>query len=171
MSDQNPYSPPEADIDVPVEAELASRGARLLGAILDGVIAMLIIFPIFFLVGFFEAMSSGQLTPATSIWMGVIGMGIFLLINGYLLANYGQTVGKRIVGTQIVDYQNSRILSLGKIFLLRYLPFWVVGQIPLIGGIISLVNPLFIFGSERRCLHDYVAGTKVIYANLNRSAA
>jgi len=44
---------------------------------------------------------------------------------------------------------------------------WVMGllnAIPFIGNIIALVDPLMIFGDERRCLHDHIAGTKVIVA-------
>ena len=47
---------------------------------------------------------------------------------------------------------------------LRYLPFWVVGQVWVIGPILSLANPLFIFREDRRCLHDLLAGTKVVVA-------
>ena len=42
---------------------------------------------------------------------------------------------------------------------------WVTGalsNIPFIGGIIGLVDALMIFGEEHRCLHDHIAGTKVI---------
>ena len=45
---------------------------------------------------------------------------------------------------------------------LRYLPTAVVTQIPLIGSILGITDILFIFGQERRCVHDLIAGTKVI---------
>ena len=34
--------------------------------------------------------------------------------------------------------------------------------IPLIGTVFSLVDVGFIFGKERRCLHDRIAGTCVV---------
>ena len=40
----------------------------------------------------------------------------------------------------------------------------IVAQLPVIGAILGLVNILFIFGPEKRCLHDYIAGTRVIKA-------
>ena len=42
---------------------------------------------------------------------------------------------------------------------------WVIGlitAIPYRGGLIGLADILWIFGSERRCLHDYIASTCVI---------
>ena len=29
-------------------------------------------------------------------------------------------------------------------------------------NLVSLVDALFIFGKQRRCLHDYIAGSKVV---------
>jgi hypothetical protein len=37
-----------------------------------------------------------------------------------------------------------------------------LAQIPMIGAVVALANILFIFGKEQRCLHDRLAGTKVI---------
>jgi hypothetical protein len=37
-------------------------------------------------------------------------------------------------------------------------------MIPFLGNFIALVDALAIFTSERRCLHDLVANTKVIEA-------
>ena len=42
---------------------------------------------------------------------------------------------------------------------------WVPGfisAIPLVGMLFWLIDPLVIFGEERRCVHDVMAGTKVI---------
>jgi uncharacterized RDD family membrane protein YckC len=47
-------------------------------------------------------------------------------------------------------------------FLLRgTLPF-MVEQIPLVGLLFWLVDSCFIFREDQRCLHDLVAGTRVI---------
>jgi uncharacterized RDD family membrane protein YckC len=57
------------------------------------------------------------------------------------------------------------------ILLKRMLPIQVVGIIPSVGSIIAgLVNPLFIFGKDKRCLHDYIAKTKVCYVDDNTVA-
>ena len=42
---------------------------------------------------------------------------------------------------------------------------WVpgfIGLIPIVGGIFPWVDALFIFGDEQQCVHDKIAGTKVI---------
>ena len=56
--------------------------------------------------------------------------------------------------------------SLITIYFKRMLPMQLIGLIPSFGQFISgIVNPLFIFGKERRCLHDYLAKTKVSYTD------
>ena len=101
-------------------------------------------------------------TSADLILGSVVGTGIFLLINGYLLMSSGQTVAKRILGMRIVSVHDDRILPIGKLIGLRYLPQWVLYQVPMIGSIFMLVDALFIFGEQRRCVHDLIAGAKVV---------
>jgi hypothetical protein len=38
----------------------------------------------------------------------------------------------------------------------------VVAMIPVVGGLISLVDIVLIFRRDRRCLHDHIAGTRVL---------
>jgi uncharacterized RDD family membrane protein YckC len=73
----------------------------------------------------------------------------------------GQTIGKKIVGIRIVDLDNN-VPALAKILGLRYLPTRAAALIPIMGSIYSLVDALFIFFPNRRCLHDLIAGTKVV---------
>jgi uncharacterized RDD family membrane protein YckC len=94
----------------------------------------------------------------------VFGVAAYLLFHGYLLHKGGQTIGKRLVGTRIVSVEDNRILPLWKVFTLRYLSISVVAQIPGIGPALSLVDSLFVFRGDKRCVHDLIAGTKVIDA-------
>lgn len=91
-------------------------------------------------------------------------MIIFLLLHGYLLATRGQTIGKMLLGVRIVDYNTDQLLSFGKLIGLRVVPVWMVSLIPFAGGCLVLIDTLFIFGNERRCIHDLIAGTKVVQA-------
>jgi uncharacterized RDD family membrane protein YckC len=67
------------------------------------------------------------------------------------------------VKTKIVDLSGN-IPHFEKLLVLRYLVLGLVTQIPIIGSLAGLVNALFIFGKERRCVHDYMAGTRVVEA-------
>ena len=91
----------------------------------------------------------------------VFGLAFFLLVHGYFLKENGQTVGKKVVGIRIADLYND-VPSLQTLILMRYLPIWIVTMIPLIGGMVSLVDVLFIFKDDRRCIHDIIAGTRVV---------
>lgn len=164
MSEENPYATPDADVDVDQNApgELAGRGRRLGGAIIDGLLMLLFLFPAMFVVGYWEKAMAQEETVLDIVLVGGIGIAVFLVLNGYLLATSGQTVAKRLLKMRIVSVQDNRILPIGKILGLRYLPFWIIGQVPFLGQLMGLVNPLFIFGEERRCLHDHLAGTKVV---------
>ena len=62
---------------------------------------------------------------------------------------------------KIVDLQGDQV-GISKLYFLRYLFFSLVSQVPQVGGLIGLVDVLFIFGKERRCLHDLLAGTRVV---------
>lgn len=164
MGNENPYATPDSDVEVRETSELAGRGARLGAAIIDGLIVAAIVLPISFLTGFWEKSMSGQQTIGESFMMAGFGIVSFAILNFYLLANHGQTIGKRLVNIRIVSVDDGRILSFGKVISLRYLPIWVAQQIPLIGPILGLVDPLFIFRSDRRCVHDLIAGTRVVNA-------
>lgn len=165
MSSENPYAPPDSDVTVSDPVDLASRGARLGGAIIDTIIAMTIIFPAMIVSGYWERAMAGDSAAADAVLLGVLGMVGFLVLNGYLLAKHGQTIGKRLVKTRIVSFADDQILSFGKVIGLRYVPVWVASQIPGIGAILGLVDTLFIFRKDRRCIHDLIAGTRVVTAD------
>ncbi|MDD5195063.1 MAG: RDD family protein [Candidatus Omnitrophica bacterium] len=145
-------------------SDLASRWKRLGGAIIDSLISMGIMTPIMLVTGVFERISKGQpMTMREQVTFAIIGWGIFLILNGYLLSKRGQTIGKVVVKTKIVDVKGS-IPNFGKLLIYRYLILGIVAQIPFVGGLVCLANALFIFGKERRCIHDYLAGTWVVNA-------
>ena len=77
-----------------------------------------------------------------------------------LLVTQGQTLGKKIMNIRIVSYDDGMIPGAGKLLGLRYVVNGLLGQIP---GY-AFVDVLFIFGQEQRCIHDYLAGTKVVQA-------
>ena len=162
----NPYQAPQAALHEQASGELlqASRGARLGAVLIDTFLLMLITIPLANFDGTFEQIAQG-LEP--SLWQQVqsmlVGMVAFVLINGAWLKRYGQTVGKRICKVRIVDVQGQvpELVGLTK----RYLSVWLVSAIPLLGGLLCIINYLFIFRADRRCLHDHLAGTRVVQAD------
>ncbi|MEM1175556.1 MAG: RDD family protein [Pseudomonadota bacterium] len=164
MDDENLYASPEADVDVDVNDELAGRGARLLGALLDGFFMTLIILPTMLFTGYIERASSGDVGIAELAFWAIFGVIVWVVLNAYLLKNTGQTIGKRIVGTRIVSNADGKILTFTQVLFLRFLPFTLGGQVPVVGPLAGIINILFIFSSTRRCLHDHIAGTKVVKA-------
>jgi NAD/NADP transhydrogenase beta subunit len=114
----------------------------------------------------------GVISGAPITWKGqnVMNIGAFfgaialLVYQIRLLAREGQTWGKKQMKVRIVLYETGEIPGLGRSLGLRMFVNNLIGAIPCVGGIYSIVDILFIFGEERRCVHDFIAGTKVVEA-------
>jgi uncharacterized RDD family membrane protein YckC len=168
VSTSNPYAPPNAAVDdIPSEnLELAGRGVRLVAAILDGLIAGLMIYVpglvVAFATGAFEQLDQPE--PD----LGQLGLPLFVCLMGFvawawitllLVARYGQTMAKRMLEIRVVRSDGSQA-SLGRIFWLRNVVNGLLGVIPLYG----IVDVLLIFGARRQCIHDLIADTIVVKA-------
>jgi len=166
MEDSDLYRSPDADIEPEApETELAGRGMRLIAVLLDGFLGALIVLPVLYFSGFLDVNHyepAAQITQ--SIINAIIGMVVFFILNGYLLVTRGQTIGKRIVEVRIVTSADGKLPPAGRLIGLRYILPQIIYLVPLIGPLLGLLDALFIFGSNRRCLHDYLAGTQVIKA-------
>jgi uncharacterized RDD family membrane protein YckC len=146
------------------DAQLASRGKRLAAAIIDIIIFLPLIIIIASPLGLIDTEVTEEPPPfdlEQTLQLFIIGQVLFLLVQGYLLHSRGQTIGKVLLKIQIVA-TNGDMLGLGKLYFVRYFVFSLLAQIPVIGAVVALANILFIFGKEKKCLHDRLAGTKVI---------
>ena len=170
MQDSNPYRSPDAAVaEMSSGDELAGRGARLGAAIIDIIILIIVMLPIMYLGGYFamvtDAMQTGkQPGVGTGLMWSAVSLVAFAVIQFFPLNASGQTWGKKMLNIKIVDLQN-RKPDMTRLMGIRYLLFYVVGSIPIVGGLIYLVDVLFIFRNDRRCVHDLVAGTKVVHAD------
>ena len=99
-----------------------------------------------------------QMPTAGSIWLLII----FMVINSYLLVTKGQTLGKWMLGIRIVDAASNGAATALNLLGLRYVLVMLVQAIPMIGQLLGLIDALFIFRGDRRCVHDLIAGTKVV---------
>ena len=169
MSDINPYDAPQAELvqdsEPGEERPLAARSTRLGAAIIDGIIIAACNVPMMMALGTWEMAMSGKTPPFhMTLLGGLLSTIVFLAINGYWLATAGQSVGKKILGIAIVSHTDGSLLSLPKLYALRMLPLGIIALIPVpvLPQLASLADSLSIFRSDRRCIHDLIAGTKVV---------
>ena len=130
--------------------ELATRKQRFFAVLADGVI-----------VGLPYILGSIEAAPEPLRLLGVVAALALLVVQLVLVSKQGQTLGKRLLGIRIVlkdTLQNGgfvvNVLKRG----------FLNGLLSLIPGYF-LVDSLFIFRENRRCLHDLIAGTVVIQAS------
>lgn len=144
-------------------SELAGRWLRLGAALIDVFTLAVVFYPLAYF-GFRVPLNGLVLQdPISNLIASLASVGLYVLFNGYLLHMYGQTVGKRLLGIRVVNLDGSKA-TLQTLLLKRYLVVQLIAEIPLIGFLVSVLNALFIFREDRRCLHDLIAGTKVVMA-------
>ena len=191
LASSSPYDAPTArlDFEFTEEYELAGRGQRLVAVLLDGLIFAVVILISILIFGFGVAelllgmppeMLEGtadslesfdpSLDPMAfnlfdwTVWTPLaIEIGIYFLINGYLLHTRGQSIGKLVMKIAIVDFETREVVPLPRIILRRYLLF----DVPLLinyflSVIVTLVDTLSIFRKDCRMIHDLAAGTVVV---------
>lgn len=168
---QDPYRSPDAyvaDADSHGAPDPAIRWLRLAAILIDGCIGLAVIVPLMFVGGYWDAAFEagraggfGMMPLGTTLLWAVIGFVVFVLIQGYPLNASGQTWGKKVVSLRIVDMQGNKP-SLVDLLVKRYLPTHAIANIPCLGTIYVLVDSLMIFRQDQRCLHDLIAGTRVV---------
>ena len=166
---ENPFEPPESDaeparLDVE-DAISAEPGVRLGAAMLDGLLAMVALSP-----SLIAMFTRGSFAEAGAFWwvgkdpLQLISSAAWIgliLFQAYLVSTTGQTVGKRLLGIRIVRMDGAPLDFVHGV-LIRNWAIMALNYVPYIGGILGLVDVLYIFRGDRRCLHDHLAGTKVI---------
>ncbi len=163
MALDNPYGAPEGIGQAPIrvsygETALAGAGSRLLAHLVDGLIALVVYLPMLLAIAMGSEADSGFMGVA--IMISAIGILLLVVYQLYLLSRDGQTLGKKAMKVRVVMYDDGSNPGFGRAVGLRLFVNGLIGIIPGYG----LVDVLFIFGAERRCLHDYIAGTKVVEA-------
>ncbi|PTP16310.1 hypothetical protein CWO27_04830 [Vibrio sp. 10N.286.51.C3] len=145
----------------------ASRWPRFLAFFIDGVITAAIIAPIFMYTDYFQKIIDTGVIDLREVAAVYAYLGLmFLLVHGYLLNKKGQTIGKHLMEIAIVDMEGKPI-GLYKIVGKRMIPMIPFTIIPITGHLISMLDSLFIFRKNRRCLHDLIAGTQVVSVSAN----
>ena len=173
MSDENPYAAPKTvvenfsvqeGISSPGVHNYASRGQRLLGSLIDG----LILFAVWFAIESIFNMNAsfdwsfGISNPVIlSLLEGVMSIMVTVAIQGYFWATRCQSLGKMVMRTQIVDLKGEPV-AWYRIVILRFAVMELLFHLPEIGGLILMFDLLGIFRRQHNCFHDDIAGTRVI---------
>lgn len=149
----NPYAAPSADLNAGVSADapLAGRGARFGAVLIDGLL---------FLVPYLLIVFGGKAESSILVLVGglaVLALAIYQIVKA---VTTGQTIGKKLVGVKVVKLDGSPVDFVSMFVMRMLVGQGLLGIIPLYG----LIDPLFIFREDHRCIHDLVASTKVIDA-------
>jgi uncharacterized RDD family membrane protein YckC len=180
--EQNRFAPPRAQVGDQADGEAvmvaAGRGARFLAVLIDGVLPMILGFGVLAAIAipayqhFQQSRTPGIEPPApggSHLLLAPFATIGGLLIVGYLVYNvvlvylYGQTFGKRLMNIRVVRMDGSRV-AFSRFIFLRWLPVTLLSAIPVVGGLVALLDPLLIFRESSRCLHDDIADTRVVTA-------
>ena len=145
------------------ELALASRGRRVVAALIDFVLVPLVAILIMLVTGVLEHAQDWAENAMPFARMLGLGFASYLLLNGWLLGTRGQTAGKAIMGIAIVSTATSAKAPLWKLVLIR---FWFFPALYLVfspyTAIVPLIDQILIFGKNRRCLHDLLSGSSVV---------
>ncbi len=121
---------------------------RFLAVILDGIIMNI--------VGYVLKLATGTTRGDTPLWVSLLSLLISLAYYVILTAKYGQTLGKMVVGIQVIR-QDGGPVSFGTALLREVVGKFVSGLILGIGYLMVAFDP------EKRGLHDRIASTYVVW--------
>ncbi len=162
----NPFAPPSPHTlpSLP-NAELADAGVRFVAVLVDRMALWLPAIALALPVGL---VTVDRLAEDTMV-LAVLGTGLLwvlplTVVQWVLAARHGQSIGKRLMGIRAVRDDGLPPDFLTMVVMRQ----WVIGLVNLVVqlfcsvGVLAIVDPLFIFSSDRKCLHDRIAGTSVV---------
>lgn len=164
--DYNPYAPPSPtseieqaltgrdDDDEPVVL-LAERGTRWWARVVDNLLLGASSIPAVIMLG---ENRGGDSTAALAMFVLPFAL---LCYQWYLIATSGQSLAKRWMKIKVVRLDNGPVGFVHGVLLREWILFGFQ-MIPILGRIVGLADAVMIFGNDRRCLHDQIAGTKVV---------
>ncbi|MDB5345718.1 MAG: uncharacterized protein JWP89_4095 [Schlesneria sp.] len=144
---------------------IADPMKRFMGFLVDTLAGVLFVAPGIGIILAGAATAQDQPEPPMLLIVGILLTGLGgvagFVIQLYLLINSSQSIGKYFMKIQILDYETNKPAGLVKSFLLRSIVSGLIGQFTC-APLYFLVDSLFVFNDERRCLHDQIAGTYVV---------
>lgn len=177
-SESNPYrSPPQAGAfkerpdQFALGVDTASRRSRLAAAVIDAVVPAIVYFiayqvctpmrPVRHEFEFGIRIFNILPVPNTLFWSFAI-LCVYEAVQSVMTALNGQTLGKKILKIRIVRLPDDSNPGFVHGVLVRR---WLIGILALIPGF-ALIDALSIFREQKRCFHDQIAGTRVLFTDL-----
>lgn len=175
-----PYPPPLPDAAedetaaMPEDREvvrLASRARRLVASFIDTALSTFFALPGLAMLtigvlgdtrSFDELADKGFPGHETAMAVIMFGMLIPTIAQIILLSWRGQTVGKLLMQMRIVRADDGENPGFMRAVVLRGIVPALIGTIPAVGILFTLVDALAIFRRDCRCVHDHIAGTIVV---------
>ncbi len=166
-----PIEPPPIIGPAVEDPTLAERWRRFVGALADGALESICWTPtsIAMMQSMSEMFGDGKFDPGefskaylAAVPLSLPYLGALMVLQAVLLSLRGQSVGNLIVRTRIVRAPDGEPAGFVRAFLIRGFLARAIRQVPFIGGIFWIVDSCFIFRDDKRCLHDLIAGTKVV---------
>lgn len=148
---------------------LAGRFRRLAATAIDAILVPTLTVVLVMITGVVED-AEDYIDSWWMVWVLLLAIVSYLLLNGYGLWRRGQTVGKQIMGVAIVPVSSGvagqydrQPAPLWKLICVRalFFPLLFVSVVPWIAAL-PIIDQLLIFTKSRRCLHDLVSGTVVV---------
>jgi len=168
FEDENPYAAPKARVRQPRHADadrpLATRLSRLFAILIDSLLLVALVLPVLLLMPV-DITADGEIDFSGGFPQGLAVsyalMGVYSLLQLVLLWTRSQTVGKIVMRIRIDEHHRAGRAGPIKTVLIRGFVVGLISSLPIVGIFFILLNPLFIFGRDKRCLHDLLAGTVV----------
>ena len=154
-------------------SELAGRWRRLAATLIDAVLVPCLTLVLVMIAGVLED-AEDYADAMWVLWVFLLAVASYLLLNGYTLWRRGQTLGKWLTGIAIVRADvagrasedvraDAARVPLWKLVCIRalFFPLLFLVAVPWV-TLLPLLDQLLIFRRNRRCLHDLLAGTIVV---------
>jgi uncharacterized RDD family membrane protein YckC len=122
----------------------ASAVGRLAATLIDGSVGMVLGVVAYFI------------HNPVAFLVALLGLVVY---QTYLLSTCGQTVGKRVMGLKIVTVYGERNGG----FVTNVFKRVILNALLCLVPLYALVDICFIFRQDSRCIHDLIAGTKVVH--------
>jgi uncharacterized RDD family membrane protein YckC len=161
------------------ELPLAGRFRRLVATLVDAILVPALSFVLVMITDVMEDAEDYANADLMILWIFLLAVVAYLILNGYTLWHRGQTLGKWIMDIAIVpasshiregvmcggDESKSTYVPapLWKLICIRalFFPILFLTVVPWL-TLLPVLDQALIFGKRRRCLHDLVAGTIVV---------